>query len=286
MIGRAAKKGLLCLVVWACLILPCQAYWLGKDDWSLVYVSSENTVNYDERAIFAFDGESATHWFSKWTPSPADPLPHQIQIDLGQSYTLEGFSYLPRQSTTNANGRVGQYEFYVSDNPSVWGSAVASGFFENSTAEKFVYFTQPKSGRYIRFRAITEANGSLYYTACAEIGVKVSGTYTFTPRNLGITFTPSPDPRATGHKLYKQNMATSDETVIDLEDEIVHVYPEEDFEENVMFRFTATAYGEVEGTVLESVRSEPLYVMMVPEEDPPGVVTRIVSRGIKVKTKN
>ena len=57
------------------------------------------------------------------------------------------------------NGRIGQYEFYVSADGTNWGTAVATGTFANNAAEKEVSFT-PKTGRFIRLRALSEVNGN------------------------------------------------------------------------------------------------------------------------------
>jgi len=46
------------------------------------------------------------------TASP--PQPHNIVVDLGTVYPLNGFQYLPRQDGT-PNGTIIQYEFYICD---------------------------------------------------------------------------------------------------------------------------------------------------------------------------
>jgi hypothetical protein len=142
--------------------------------WSLFYVDSEETDGEDGEATNAFDGSSSTIWHTEWYNS--DPAhPHEIQINLGASYDVTGFRYLPRQDG-NANGRIGQYEFYVSASPSNWGSAVATGTFANSSSEKEVTFAT-KTGQYVRLVALSEVNGNPW-TSAAEInvlGTSVSG---------------------------------------------------------------------------------------------------------------
>ncbi|MBI4687069.1 MAG: discoidin domain-containing protein [Nitrospirae bacterium] len=113
----------------------------------------------------AFDNNSATIWHTKWNGG-SDPLPHEIQVDMGGFYDVNGFKYLPRQDGWS-HGRVGQYEFYVSMDGVSWGAAVAAGTFANSAAEKEVSFTQ-KRGKFIRLRAITEVNGNPW-TSMAEL---------------------------------------------------------------------------------------------------------------------
>jgi hypothetical protein len=76
--------------------------------------------------------------------------------------------YTPRQDG-NQNGMVKDYEFYVSDSTSDWGTAVKTGTFTSSAQPTTATFPA-KAGRYIRFRAMSELNGKAY-TAVAEIDV-------------------------------------------------------------------------------------------------------------------
>jgi hypothetical protein len=81
---------------------------------------------------------------------------------------IDGFSYTPRQDGS-ANGRIGDYEFYVSADGTNWGTPVASGTFANDSSVKEVRF-QAVEGRFVRLRALTEANGWVW-TSVAELSV-------------------------------------------------------------------------------------------------------------------
>ncbi len=96
-------------------------------------------------------------------------MPHEIRLSLGTPYTVNSFKYLPRPSGTN--GRVGQYEIYVSTDSLNWGTAVATGTFANDATEKVVSFAS-KQGKFVRFRALSEVNGQQFTTA-AEINVGI-----------------------------------------------------------------------------------------------------------------
>jgi peptidoglycan/xylan/chitin deacetylase (PgdA/CDA1 family) len=140
---------------------------LPTSAWKLLYVDSQETVGENGAATNAFDGNTSTIWHTQWySSSPA--LPHEIQIDMGAVYTVGGFQYLPRQDG-EVNGRIGKYEFYLSQDGVTWSSAVATGTFANSAAQKEVQFTS-SSARYVRFRALTEVNGNPW-TSCAELRV-------------------------------------------------------------------------------------------------------------------
>jgi len=145
---------------------------IPQAEWSLRTVDSQElegeTQSLSGPAISAFDGSSQTFWHSRWQEA-TDPLPHEIQIDLGGTYNVFSFLYLPRQGS-NANGRIGQYEFYVSADGTNWGTPVASGTFPNSTAQQTVTFTA-KSGRFVRLRALSSVNGTAF-TAVANLQVR------------------------------------------------------------------------------------------------------------------
>jgi hypothetical protein len=133
------------------------------------YVDSEETVGENGAAINAIDGSTNTFWHSKWT-SGGSPMPHEIQIDLGISKNITGLTYLPRQS--NSNGRIANYEIYVSNDPNNWGVAVAKGTWPNTTTLKTVNFTE-KRGRYYRLVALSEVNGEQF---CSAVEINVIST--------------------------------------------------------------------------------------------------------------
>ena len=138
---------------------------LSRVGWTLKYVDSEQTPKSPGTA--AFDGNANTFWQNRNQSSSAS-LPHEIQINLGAIQNISGFQYLPRQDLSTV-GNIGNYEFYVSLDGVAWGSPVASGTFANSKDEKLVSFT-PKSGQFVRFRALTEVNGGST-TCVAELNI-------------------------------------------------------------------------------------------------------------------
>jgi hypothetical protein len=165
-----------------------------KTDWRLVYVDSHELQCEPGAAVNSFDANSATIWHTQWCPTVA-VLPHEIQIDLGAACSINGFRYLPRQDG-GTNGRIGQYEFYATNNLSNWGPALATGTFANDATEKQVLFTA-NTYRYIRLRALTEANG-YQFTSMAELSVMSVSSPTPTPTPTpDETPTPTPTPSPT-----------------------------------------------------------------------------------------
>lgn len=140
---------------------------IPRTGWKLKYVDSQETVGQNGAATNAFDGQNGTMWHTQWKNStPA--CPHEIQINLGKSYTINSLSYLPRQDG-GINGTIAKYEFYVSSDGVNWGTAVATGTFAKNTLLKKVSFAA-KNGQYIRLRALSEVNGKAW-TSAAEINV-------------------------------------------------------------------------------------------------------------------
>ena len=71
-----------------------------------------------------------------------------------------------------ANGRIAEYEVYVSDRPSEWGDPVVTGKWENNTQWQTALFEQPQMGRYVRLWIKSEVNRRPYASA-AEIELVV-----------------------------------------------------------------------------------------------------------------
>jgi alpha-L-fucosidase len=94
--------------------------------------------------------------------------PQEIVVDMGKSYNIKAFTYLPRQS--GSWGIVKDYEWQVSNDGSNW-QAVAVGEFSNIKAnpvEQIIGLSKPVSCRYFKFigKSAVEDN----YVSAAEVG--------------------------------------------------------------------------------------------------------------------
>ena len=138
---------------------------IPQTNWSLIYADSEETSAENGKATNAFDGSTSTFWHTQYTGS-APAHPHEIQIDLGATYGLDGFHYVARQDN-NTHGMVADYQFYVSTDKTNWGTAVATGTFNADASAQRVMFTR-KTGRYVRFVALSEVGGNPW-TSVAEL---------------------------------------------------------------------------------------------------------------------
>ena len=139
---------------------------LDKAAWKVVYVDSEEPG--EGPAGNAIDGDPDTYWLTEWS-TQVPKHPHEIQIDLGKACLLSGFVYVPRRNL--ANGRIAEYEFYVSKDGADWGAPAAAGVLEQKTCR--VLFKGPAAARFIRLVALSEVNGNPW-TAVAELDVVVS----------------------------------------------------------------------------------------------------------------
>ena len=155
-------------------------------NWTLKSVDSEETSSVNGAAVNAFDGDVSTLWHTQLQePSPRPP--HWIDIDLGAIYDLDGFRYLARQDG-GVDGRVEIYVFYVSMDGVNWGSPVAAGTLRNTAQEQEVSFSMTQ-GRFVRFRALTEANGQPW-TSVAELNLLGAASTGVNAEPNGVIDTP------------------------------------------------------------------------------------------------
>ncbi|MEV6282300.1 family 20 glycosylhydrolase [Kribbella sp. NPDC051770] len=130
------------------------------------FVDSEETAGEDGRAVNAIDGNPATFWHTEWSARQPQP-PHEIQLDLGADKSVCAVTYLTRQNATN--GRIADYELYLSSDGVSWGQPVSKGTFGNSPEAKWVPVAAT-TARYVRLVQLSEASGNPFGTA-AEITV-------------------------------------------------------------------------------------------------------------------
>ncbi|HWX22883.1 MAG TPA: beta-galactosidase [Candidatus Binatia bacterium] len=87
---------------------------LSHEGWTIAFVDSEEREREDGSAENAIDGQVANFWHTEWgAVTPGHP--HRLVLDLGQSRTLSGFRYVPRQGAATLDGRIRDYRVYVGD---------------------------------------------------------------------------------------------------------------------------------------------------------------------------
>ncbi len=149
-----------------------EVVYVDQRRFTIRYVDSEETAAEYSPARNAIDGNTKTIWHTRYSSFPDLP-PHEIQIDMHDTALVAGLEYIPRDN--GPNGRIDEYEVYVTLDPRDWGEPVATGHWRNTSEPEYARF-EPKLGRYVRLRALREVNGNPW-TSAAEINVlKVYGS--------------------------------------------------------------------------------------------------------------
>lgn len=125
----------------------------------VLFVSSEEPK--EGNATHLTDGDEATYWHTMYSVTVAN-FPHWIDFDANSTKTMKGFVYTPRQDS--GNGRLKDYEIYVSQDGQEWGEPVMKGSFRNSSDAQRVMFAKPAKARYIRLKALNNHAGNDFGT--------------------------------------------------------------------------------------------------------------------------
>lgn len=86
---------------------------ISHNGWTIAYVDSEEHIGEDGAAENAIDGQTANYWHTEWKNAQPN-YPHRLILNLGQSQTISGFRYVPRQGSES--GRIKDFRVYVGDN--------------------------------------------------------------------------------------------------------------------------------------------------------------------------
>jgi len=140
---------------------------LLRKSWKIHYVDSLH-AGAENRPENAIDGNPKTIWHTNWDTNVNDALPHEIQVDMREPLKIKGVTYTPRQD--NSNGRIKDYEVYVSKDGKSWGKPMKTGQFPDSSATQEILFGKTVEVRYIRIVATSEVKGN-FFTTIAEFSV-------------------------------------------------------------------------------------------------------------------
>lgn len=138
-----------------------------------ISISSFDSEQSGEEAINLLDGDKSTCWHTEWSPSEPD-FPHEVVFGLDKQYGVSALKYTPRQSSEN--GRIDEYEIYVSEDTVNWGEPVKTGRFQNSAEDQVVTFDST-GGEFVKLVALSEVNGN-NWAGAAEINLYYDTHYT------------------------------------------------------------------------------------------------------------
>ena len=141
---------------------------VNKTRWKLVSADSQHSGN---EANKAFDNDVNTIWHTEYQGSEPS-CPHSIIIDLGKTYMVTGIVYTGR--TDLSNGRIKDYEVYLSNDKTKWGAPATSGQFTDTSSPQTASFKSPAEGRYLMLIAKSEVNNKPW-TSVAEIDILAQG---------------------------------------------------------------------------------------------------------------
>lgn len=160
---------------------------IDKSNWSVVSVDSNQGGSEDAKN--AIDNDPSTIWHTSYG-SNQTTCPHEIIIDMNDTYEVTAFLYESRPD--GSNGRVKDFEVYFGNNPAVWGAPTVCGTLKDVADEQIVELAEPVKARYMRFVARSEVNNNAW-TSAAEIGIRALRKTEHIEDNSGNRlFVPSP----------------------------------------------------------------------------------------------
>jgi len=116
----------------------------------------------------AVDGDPATSWHTEFVGAMPG-YPHEIVVALDSPREVAGITYHPRQDSEN--GRVKEFEVYVSEDGKNWGEPVAKGAWNNDGQPKTAFIPRTTAS-FVKLRGLSEVGGQPFMSA-AEVEVLV-----------------------------------------------------------------------------------------------------------------
>ncbi len=96
-------------------VLDKHGNYISRQDWKIIYASSEEVVRANNSADKIYDLQESTFWHTRYSTG-VDKYPHHIVIDFGKDITITGFAYLPRVDT-DKKGLIKDYRIYAKKSP-------------------------------------------------------------------------------------------------------------------------------------------------------------------------
>ena len=138
---------------------------MDRTGWRVLGCDSDQSGSESVNNIL--DGRIGSYWHTRWG-AKIDPLPHWVAIDMGGQRTIKGVLLTGRQDMVN--GRIGDYELYLSEDGNDWGKVVSKGHLANITIPQRILFEHPEQARYIKLIAFSEQTGQ-QFTSLAEFSI-------------------------------------------------------------------------------------------------------------------
>jgi beta-galactosidase len=124
-----------------------------RSKWKVSVSSFENGEGNPDHLI---DGDPSTFWHSHWSGTAA-AAPHEVILNLGELRDLKSLRITPRRDMTN--GRVKDYELYVSSDGTTWDVPIVKGSFLNATERQTLVLPKPHKVQYIKLVVLSDQSG-------------------------------------------------------------------------------------------------------------------------------
>ncbi|WP_270549982.1 alpha-N-acetylglucosaminidase TIM-barrel domain-containing protein [Clostridium perfringens] len=152
---KAMSKEAINKVEQASIVLP-------QGNMKATATSEHPDVGNEGLAKFAIDGKENTIWHTKY--SPVDNLPQSITLELGGSYEINKFTYLPRSGAKNGN--ITKYELHVSEDGNDFRK-ISEGNWDDGGSLKTLKFNSTKA-THVKLVALEGVGG---FASAAELNV-------------------------------------------------------------------------------------------------------------------
>ena len=139
---------------------------IATADWMLL---SETPPQAGYEGDKAFDNDLATYYHVPW--GNTEPRSHDLVIDLGDEYVVNECYYTANDNLSPPwEGRIENYEIYLSTDGIDWGVPVAAGTFFRTGIRQYILFEEAV-GRYLKFAAVNSFDDDVR-TSIAEIDLR------------------------------------------------------------------------------------------------------------------
>lgn len=146
----------------------------SANSWTVSYFDTEEASGEganNGKAIYSIDKDTMTYWHTKWQ-NVTSVYPHEIQLNLGANYDVNGVYILSRHNGNFAKPR--DYELYLSTDGVTWGAKQSAGTLQytdlTGISQRAYVFFGAINAKYIKLVFLSN-NENNAHIAISEIGV-------------------------------------------------------------------------------------------------------------------
>jgi beta-galactosidase len=118
--------------------------------------SASDFQNGEGNPEHVLDGDASTIWHSRYSPNKPD-LPHSLTVDMGAPTNIKAVLLTPRPD--GSNGRIADFDLYLSNDPNNFGAPVLSGQVPDQSTVQTLSLPAPKTARFLKIVVKSERSG-------------------------------------------------------------------------------------------------------------------------------